>query len=196
MSLTQFYELMISDEENMRKEAADEEAAGRIMARGFLDELTKLAEADLPPISAPKRVGPEPEPKKRRRAPPAVEGTAKQKPWKDPFEPPPPAKKVPTPTHRETGPYGLKSGTKPPAIGPGLLAFGGRTPRLKASPGELRSKMEAAKPPKRKATIGERIKALQAKGERARQSVEGAGRSYGRTFARFGKGLKKSFTGE
>lgn len=44
MSLAKFYETMVSDEEEIEKQAADEEAAGRIMARGFLDELHKLAE--------------------------------------------------------------------------------------------------------------------------------------------------------
>lgn len=44
MSLARFYETMIEEEEEMQKVAAEEEAAGRIAARGFLDELNKLAQ--------------------------------------------------------------------------------------------------------------------------------------------------------
>lgn len=50
MSLADLYEVMASNDEEMSKEAselekiaAEENAAGRIMARGFMDELNKLA---------------------------------------------------------------------------------------------------------------------------------------------------------
>ena len=52
MGLTEFYTQMVSEEEehvkqasDMEKMAAEEEAAGRIFARGFVDELNKLAAA-------------------------------------------------------------------------------------------------------------------------------------------------------
>lgn len=53
MSLANLYEKLTSTDEEMAKEAeehekvaAEEEAAGRITARGFMDELNKLAAAD------------------------------------------------------------------------------------------------------------------------------------------------------
>jgi hypothetical protein len=43
MSLADYLEELESSQEEMTKQAAEEEAAGRIMARGFMDELNKLA---------------------------------------------------------------------------------------------------------------------------------------------------------
>lgn len=43
MSLVDFLGSMEEQEEEMAKLAAEEDAAGRIMARGFMDELNKLA---------------------------------------------------------------------------------------------------------------------------------------------------------
>ena len=43
MSLVSFLESMEDQEEEMSKLAAEEDAAGRIMARGFMDELAKIA---------------------------------------------------------------------------------------------------------------------------------------------------------
>jgi len=50
MSLADLYDVMVSNDDEMSKEAsemekmaAEEDAAGRIMARGFMDELNKLA---------------------------------------------------------------------------------------------------------------------------------------------------------
>jgi len=50
MSLSDLYDVMVSNDEEMFKEASEmeklateEDAAGRIMARGFMDELNKLA---------------------------------------------------------------------------------------------------------------------------------------------------------
>lgn len=61
MSLADLYAVMESQDYEMQKEAsemeklaAEEDAAGRITARGFMDELNKLAEGmALPPASQP-----------------------------------------------------------------------------------------------------------------------------------------------
>jgi len=43
MELTDIHEEMVREDGEMMKVAAEEDAAGRIMARGFMDELTKLS---------------------------------------------------------------------------------------------------------------------------------------------------------
>lgn len=57
MSLVDILEQLDAVDEEMTKEAAEQDAAGRIMARGFMDELNKLAQTTTLPATKdlPKR---------------------------------------------------------------------------------------------------------------------------------------------
>ena len=95
MSLVSLMAELESHDEEMSKEAqehmkleAEEDAAGRIMARGFMDELDKLAAGYTPGSSLP------PAPKKGTYVNPGKDaGTvAGQKRMKGGFQPPKPPK--------------------------------------------------------------------------------------------------------
>lgn len=64
MSLVDVLSQLEQADEEMSKLAAEEEAAGRIMARGFVDELNKLAEDTASWIMSamPKKTAPKPAP--------------------------------------------------------------------------------------------------------------------------------------
>jgi len=47
MSLTEIHEMIVDAEAAEMEKVAEEDAAQRIMARGFMDELDKLAESDM-----------------------------------------------------------------------------------------------------------------------------------------------------
>lgn len=64
MSLSDLYAFMEANDEEMAKEAqeldklaAEEDAAGRIMARGFMDELNKLGQFTIPPLKGQAAAG-------------------------------------------------------------------------------------------------------------------------------------------
>lgn len=196
MSLVDFHSMLEAHDEEMSKMAADEDAAGRITARGFMDELEKLAQGSTTqygplqsllqakPVSQPKKTGLGGPGQKRREMSPT--GRSYWEPL------PKERKKLPaTPKHPPHIARALAGRKKPPVTG--AMASGSVAPSAAESAAKLRYQMAAAKPPKRKATM---MESLKTKGKRARQSVEEAGRSYGKAFAGFGRGLARAARGE
>jgi hypothetical protein len=70
---------MVKEAEELEKIAAEEEAAGRIMARGFMDELNKLAQ-ELEASKPPRFAGERGKPVKTIPAPPLKVPPLKGKP--------------------------------------------------------------------------------------------------------------------
>lgn len=69
MGLVDLLSVLEDQDEEMQKQAAEEDAAGRIMARGFMDELNKLAEFGPAPLK--------PLQKAQEKAPPIQPGKAR-----------------------------------------------------------------------------------------------------------------------
>ena len=168
MSLVDFLDSMEEQEEEMMKVAAEEDAAGRIMARGFMDELNKLAATQTAPEQTPKSDLP---------GGPLMSHAKKR---------------VPPPTYRETGPYGLRSGGKQPKV-KGLQAFEGKSklPPRDRFPERMRQMARIKKTYRPEGVAG-----LAAKASRAGRAVSDTVKSYGRTFSRFGKGIASNVRGE
>ena len=166
MSLVDFLNEMEEQDEEMSKLAAEEDAAGRIVARGFMDELNKLAATQAGP----------------------VRGSGSDIPggplWRHAIKDPP--------RYRETGPYGLHSGEKPPKV-KGLQAFEGKLKKFPKDrfPERMMEMARIKRTYRPEGTAG-----LAAKARRAGGSISDTVKSYGKTFSRFGKGIASNVMGE
>lgn len=98
MSLVDLLAVLEQQDEELEKQAAEDDAAGRIMARGFMDELNKLAQMPMPPIPKIEKRKTIPPSRYETKSPKAPPRTLELKISREPAMPPPPKKVHTKPT--------------------------------------------------------------------------------------------------